>query len=84
MASAGAEEESATREIRVPAGKHGEFLAYLPARTTSGKPCPLVVSFHGHGGTAERFLSVLKPVADREGLAVLAVAVRAAGRTAAS
>ena len=59
------------QDLQIPAGKHGEYSAYLPAGATPEKPCSLVVAWHGHGGDAVNFLRCLKPAADAGGFAIL-------------
>ena len=49
----------------------GGALAYRPPSATK-EPLPLVVLFHGYGFSAEQFMSIMTPVADRWGFMLVA------------
>jgi predicted esterase len=49
----------------------GGALAYRPP-SASGVQLPLVVLFHGYGFSAEQFMTIMKPVADRWGFMLVA------------
>lgn len=71
LIAAGAEAEG-PKYFKVPAGKHGEFPAYVPGGPSKETPCPLLVAFHGSGDTAGNFLDCLKGLADMGPFAILA------------
>ena len=58
-----------TREVR--AGRH-EGLLVVPSAAVDG-PVPLLVFFHGSGGTAQQSLGLLGDAGERSGAAVLAL-----------
>lgn len=58
-------------------GRDGQL--YVPATYTPEQPAPLILTFHGAGGNAQRTISYLIPVADAAGVIVLAPDSR--GRT---
>ena len=60
-------------------GEGTTVLLYLPPSGPAEEPVPLVVLFHGAGGTAEDGLAILRPLADEAGLILLATSSR--GRT---
>jgi phospholipase/carboxylesterase len=51
-----------------------DSLLYLPGGLRPGQPSALVVTLHGAGGDAEGGLSLLRPLAERHGLVLLAPA----------
>lgn len=57
----------------------GNALLYVPVSHRADRPSPLVVLFHGAGGTAEDGLGPLRQLADEAGLMLLAPEAR--GRT---
>jgi predicted esterase len=56
-----------------------DALLYVPPTYRADRPAPLVVMLHGAGGTADGGLAPVLPLADADGLVVLAPASR--GRT---
>ena len=68
LVAAGSHADS-TRETAVVGARTREWVVHLPAGYQAGKPLPLVIAYHGRGGTAvgmERFTH-LDEVADRDG-----------------
>jgi len=57
---------------RIDAGSGGDAHLHVPSGGTA--PFPLAVMFHGAGGDPEHAIAMLAPLADREGIAVLAPA----------
>ncbi|RYF42677.1 MAG: esterase [Comamonadaceae bacterium] len=63
----------------LPAGLHGlgiaqerDALLYVPSGRQAAGPVPLLVMFHGAGGSAERVLPFVQPHADARGFLLLA------------
>ena len=54
-------------------GSERDGVIHAPAGYASARPCPLVVTLHGAGGSARRGLPRLQRLADEHGLLLLAV-----------
>ena len=54
-------------------GRDRHYLVHVPPQAQRGAPLPVIVNFHGGGGTAEghRTWTAMAPLADREGILVV-------------
>src|SRR5262245_22212839 len=54
-------------------GRVRHYLVHVPPQATQGTPLPVIVNFHGGGGTAQEHQrrTNMAPLADREGILVV-------------